>query len=108
MSVDKIWYGKTIMKSILITLQSTNTILTSLNDPHILSMLVTHDFTGCPFTVSEFAQVTIDGTVFLGNQPKFTFPTTTPTGRVVVTLSFPGVTVTSLTPGQTLVFVSSL
>jgi hypothetical protein len=78
--------------------------LTDLSVPNTLTLTETLFNTGCTQVITERVTVFISGTTFSANPTVYTLQSA---GQQFITYEFPFVTVTSLTAGEALVFVSS-
>lgn len=64
------------------------------------------DYSDCDYTMTATATVYVGGTPFRADIVTYTF--LNPSKPLTVTFNYPGVTVSSLVPGETLTFVQSL
>jgi len=81
--------------------------LTDLSLPETFALAEVYSYTDCDYTMTVTQELYIDGTQFLADLVTFTFPSLS-LGPVIVTFQYPGVTITSLTPLQTLSIVIAL
>ena len=85
--------------------QDKTAIFNDLLIPYQLTEIQAYCYTSCSGGVTGFITADIDGTLFTAQPETFTFKD--PPDLVVVTYTFPSVTITSVSQGQTLLFVLS-
>ena len=71
-----------------------------------MTIMEVYYYTSCTLTMTGSATVTVDGVPFTANTITFTF--VDPPTPLILTWQYPFATLTSLTPLETLIFVSSL
>jgi len=85
--------------------QDTTAIFNNLLIPYQLTEIQAYCYTSCSGVVTGLITADIDGTFFTAQPETFAFKD--PPAPLIVTYTFPSVTITSVSQGQTLLFVSS-
>lgn len=81
--------------------------MADLSIPETFTLVEEYYYTDCDYTMTVTQEVHIDGTEFIADLATFTFLNPSQ-GPILVTFQYPSVTITSLTPFQTLSIVIPL
>jgi hypothetical protein len=71
--------------------------------PRTMSIVEAYYYTSCTLTMTASATATVGDTAFTANPITFTF--SSPESPLLLTWEYPSVTLTSLTPLETLIYV---
>src|SRR5438552_4279926 len=77
-----------------------------LSIPRTVAISESISYTLCTQTVTQYVTLYLDGSAVYADPITYTFPT--PSAPLTVTYNFPTVTITSLTAGETIVYVFPL